>query len=482
LAETRRQTCFRERPDAPDLPDVRPWRSELNAREPLDLDSRRIAGRAVIALPGALVRRHWSFVRDVAMLTTGKFAALLVTFVTTPIISRLFEPEHFGIGALFLSLITIAAALATLSYERSVVIAKAEADALLLSRLAFYALAATCALLWLVALAAWILALQLPFADKLGVWTWVLPVGLMLTGLSQIADSCLTRTKQYTRIAVSDVVQSATIAGSRIASGAAFGSSTWGVIVGLLLGTVAELAVVFGGIRPWAAGAFSLDKSRNLRDLAVQYKDFPLYSAPNAFVRMLSQEMPTVMFAVMFTPAVVGYYAMASRLARLPLKLAAAALQRVVLQRLSQIANEGRRISPAYVKITFGLALVALGPFLLLWLFGETLLTAFLGAKWEAGGHYVVILVPWLYAIWVSSPASTVMTVLRRQSLLLKVQILLALARLTVFAWAYWIGASPETTLQAFVAVSAVSNSSSVFMTYFIARKADRTRSPQPPR
>jgi len=430
----------------------------------------------VIALPDSVFRRHYGFVRDVAMLITGKFAALLVTLVTTPIISRLFEPEDFGVGALFLSLVTIAAALATLSYERAVVVAKADADALVLCRLAFYAVMTSCGCLWLAALVSAILGTHLPFSDKLGVWIWILPIGLLLTGTSQIADSLLTRTKQYRRIAVSDLVQSSTVAGTRIASGAAFGSSVWGVITGLLLGTVAELSVVFGGIRPWAAGGLVLKNSRPLRQIATEFKDFPLYSAPNAFIRMLSQEMPTVMFALMFAPAVVGYYAMASRLARLPLKLAAQALQRVILQRLSQIANEGRRLGPAYVKITLGLALGAALPFLVLWMFGENLLAAFLGAKWEAGSHYVVILVPWLYAIWVSSPAATVMTVLRRQSMLLKVQILLALARLTVFAWAYTTNASPETTLQAFVAVSAVSASGSIFMTYFIVRRADQTR------
>jgi hypothetical protein len=77
----------------------------------------------------------------------------------------------------------------------------------------------------------------------------------------------------------------------------------------------------------------------------------------------------------------------------------------------------------------------------------------------------------------VSSPASTVLTVLRRQSLLLWVQLLLAAARLAIFAGAYVVGASPESTLEMFVAVSTLSGLGSAFMTYFIAREADLARS-----
>jgi O-antigen/teichoic acid export membrane protein len=428
----------------------------------------------MITQPLATLRRHRSFVRDVATLITGKTAALVITFIFTPIISRLFEPGDFGIGALFTSLCMIASTLATLSWERAAVVAKAESEAVQLCRLAVYSAVITCGVLWSAGLLALAIGLPLPYADTMGIWVWVVPVGLFLLCVTQIADSWLTRTKRYKTIVASDLSNSITISGTRVVSGAAFGSSVWGVIAGYLLGSVAEITAAFSGVRPWATRRPPSEPLPDLRRTAAAYKDFPLYSAPNAFIKQFSQDLPTITFAVMFSPAVVGFYAMASRLARLPLKFAAQALQRVVLQRLARVANEGRPIAPAYTKVTVTLAAVALPPFALIWLVGDTLLTLFLGAKWEQAGHYVVILVPWLYMLWVSSPASTVMTVLRRQALLLRAQILLAIARLTVFAIAYAVSATPETTLHAFVAVSAIASVGSIFITYVMARRADR--------
>src|SRR5262245_33543430 len=165
----------------------------------------------MVTEPLATLRRHRNFVRDVATLITGKTAALLITFIGTPIISRLFEPGDFGVGALFTSLCTTASTLATLSWERAAVVAKDESEAVQLCRLAFYSVVITCALLWFAGLLALAFGLPLPYAKTMGIWVWVLPVGLFLLGLTQIADSWLTRAKRYKTIAVSDLSMSITI-------------------------------------------------------------------------------------------------------------------------------------------------------------------------------------------------------------------------------------------------------------------------------
>jgi O-antigen/teichoic acid export membrane protein len=435
----------------------------------------RSESSVVATRPFKILRRHSSFVRDVATLISGKAVALVVTFFTTPIISRLFEPEHFGVGALFTSLISIMGTLATLSWERAVVLAKEESEVVGLCRLGVIALVGSCLLLWLFQGLMVAFGLHIPFSDKLGIWTWALPFGLLLMGLAQIADGVLTRVKDFISMAISDVTASLLTAGSRIASGAIFGSTVWGVVTGLMVGDFAELAVVFRASRR-SLRSRSIQEVPRLSSLAAEYKDFPLYSAPTAFIRMLSQELPTVMFSIMFAPAVVGYYAMATRLARLPLRLAAQSLQRVLMQRLALIANEGRELAPAYTKMTLALSLVAFPPFAILWLFGERILAIFLGPKWEIAGRYAVVLAPWLYSLWVSNPATTVMTVLRKQALLLRVQILLAIARLAIFGIAYKVAASAEATLQAFVTVSAIAAFGSVVVTYVIVRRADRQK------
>jgi len=147
-----------------------------------------------------------------------------------------------------------------------------------------------------------------------------------------------------------------------------------------------------------------------------------------------------------------------------------------VLQKFAELHNGNRRLAPAFAKLTIGLAAVALPPFLALWIWGEWLCRFVLGERWTVAGRYVVIVVPWLYALWVSNPAAATMTVLRRQAVLFKAQIVLAAARIAVFGVALVTTAGPESTLRAFVIVSAVAAVSSCIMTYLIAHRVDQRR------
>jgi O-antigen/teichoic acid export membrane protein len=423
-----------------------------------------------------LLQRHRVFVLDIATLITGKAAGFVFTLAATPIISRLFTPHDYGIGAIFATLVLIAVTVASLTWERAVIVAASKTEAVLLSRLGWYTLLSISMLAWLIALAVWACGGSLPYADQLGAWIWLLPIGVIGLGAGQLADAWLTRSRQFKPIARSEVALAVVTTGSRILCGAFTGSSVWALILSQLVGRGAKIVVALRAIPRRISVLTVVGSAKRLRVVAARHRDFPLYGAPNLFLRNFSQELPTVMFGLMYSPAVVGYYAMASRLGRLPLNLASVALQRVVLQKFAELHNGNRRLAPAFAKVTIGLAAVALPPFLALWIWGEWLCTFVLGARWTVAGKYVVIVVPWLYALWVSNPAAAVMTVLRRQSMLFKAQIVLAAARLTVFGVALVTTAAAESTLHAFVIVSAVAAVSSCIMTYLIARRSDRQR------
>jgi O-antigen/teichoic acid export membrane protein len=435
--------------------------------------------QAGVMLPSSLRRlmqRHEAFVRDLTTLITGRVAAFIFTLAATPLISRLFTPEDYGVGALFAALTLIAVAVASLTWERAVIVAKTRADALRLGRLGWYTLLFVAVIAWLGGMLAWTCGFTLPYSEAMGGWAWLLPLAVIALGAGQIVDGWLTREKRFKPIARSEVALAAVTMGLRIACGALTGSSVWAMITSQVIGRVAKIFVAIRAIEPRALRRMACGRIWRLRSVAARYRDFPLHGAPNQLLRNFSQELPTVVFGVMFAPAVVGYYAMASRLARLPLNLASVALQRVVMQKFAELHNNGRALAPVYAKVTIGLAVIALPAFIFLMLWGEWLCTLVLGRRWTIAGQYVVILAPWLYVLWISNPASAAMTVLRKQPLLFKAQAVLAVARAAVFAIAYVTGASAEETLRGFVLVSAIAGIGSSTMTYVVARRIGRHR------
>ncbi|MEL7447994.1 MAG: oligosaccharide flippase family protein [Pseudomonadota bacterium] len=429
----------------------------------------------------AIFHRNREFVNSVATLMTGRSLAFVIGFAFVPIVARLFDPADFGRATLFISVVSVMGSISTLRLERAAVLPKNDGEGAGLIRLAVLALLALCAVLLLLNVAAWLFDFQLPLADRLGGWTWALPLGLAVFSLINIAEGWLVRKKQYRIMANTDVARATAMGGLRVAAGAAFGSSTWALIVAYLIAFGGRAAALVGAmVRSMPdrdeRAKLAADADHSLGALGRQYKDFPLYNAPAGFVRNFSENLPVVMLGYLFAPAVVGFYAMANRIVRAPLGLASAAVRRVYLQRAATIHNDQLSLRGSLIKTTVVLAAIGIVPFGLLWLEGELLFRFVLGEKWTFAGRYAQILAPWLYSTWVISATGSLAVVLRKQALWLRMQIIITALRLAVFAYAYSSGATPEWTLQAFAAVSVAANAVIMAVTFGLVAQADGRR------
>ena len=65
-----------------------------------------------------------TFADNVLTLTGGATIALLITLLASPITSRIFGPQEFGLAALFRSPATMLGAIACLRYEMAIVLPK----------------------------------------------------------------------------------------------------------------------------------------------------------------------------------------------------------------------------------------------------------------------------------------------------------------------------------------------------------------------
>jgi len=152
-------------------------------------------------------------------------------------------------------------------------------------------------------------------------------------------------------------------------------------------------------------------------------------------------------------------------------------VRKVYQQRAAKLRNRGLPLQGMLTKTTVILALLGVVPFGILWLFGEQLLTVFLGERWANAGHFVEILAPWLYMIWTTIPSAALMVVLRKQALWLRIQVGATVMRLGVFLIAYLMSATPEQTLIAFVSLSVLGQTGIIMTMFRLERKDWKQRS-----
>jgi O-antigen/teichoic acid export membrane protein len=252
-----------------------------------------------------------------------------------------------------------------------------------------------------------------------------------------------------------------------------FGSSSYGLIFGNIFG-------LFGRFGIQAAASFDATKSvfrrfdlRSMRAIGRQYADFPKLNAPAGFIFSLGQNLPVLLFGVMFSPAVAGFYAMAHRLSQVPVKIVAMSTRRVFLQKAAAVNKRGNSLRKAYVLTSGGLALLGVLPFGLLWLYGQPLLSLILGERWFDAGRYVEIMAPWLFMLLVVSPSPSVFVVLRKQNYWLITQIVMTCLRLSAFGLAFLLASSAEWTLKAFVVATVCGNLGTIGLVLFLISRHD---------
>ena len=70
------------------------------------------------------------FARNILTLMTGTAIAQAIPIAISPILTRLYSPEDFGVFALYMGVVSIGGILATGRYEMSVMLPKKDSDAM----------------------------------------------------------------------------------------------------------------------------------------------------------------------------------------------------------------------------------------------------------------------------------------------------------------------------------------------------------------
>jgi len=349
--------------------------------------------------------RQSQMVRSAAILATGTAAAQAVAILASPVLTRLYPPEAFGLYATFLALVSSLTPAATGRYEVALMLPRAQRSARELYAVALWFCIALCTLLALLATTLLGAGLAPSVLSNLGDWALVAPLTLLGVGIFNATSYAANRGSRYRDIARSSVIQATTIATVNIGLGLA-GADFSGLIVGNLVGvTVSLLYLVitqrdFIGKVPFACSA-------RKKILVRRYASFPLYNASTGILDGVTANLPVFFIVAYFSPEIAGYFALVIRVLSAPLSLVSSSVSRVNLKKVVDLANRGGDIV-GYLKQA---ALVLLGvslPAALVFIFWGPPIFAFVfGDNWLEAGDISRILAFALVIKFVSSTLSS---------------------------------------------------------------------------
>lgn len=360
---------------------------------------------------------------------TGTTIAQAIPIAISPILTRIYTPEDFGMFALFISATSVFATVVTGRYSLAIMLPKKDSEAV---NIVFLSI--------LIAIIVSICTLIIVFffnqtiADLLGdsnisSWLYLIPVSILFSGIYQSCNYWSNRKKQFKRLAMNKIIQSGTNSVTNLGMGFnGFGAS--GLIVGSFLGQITATFVLAKKI--WKEDNNSLRYVKKLKVFALmkRYKKLPFFNLPNALIDTFRLSGINILIAKFFTTATLGQFSFAWKILQAPLALIGGSLSQVFFQ---EVASANKVDLSHKVKIfLIKASLVATPIFTIIYLFSVDIFVFIFGKEWQLAGEAASVMAPWLFLNFLSSPLSTLFLVLDKQDILLIFSILFMIVPLSI--------------------------------------------------
>lgn len=346
---------------------------------------------------------------------SGTAIAQVIGFALMPVISRLFNPDDFGVLGSFNSFMLVANAAVTMQYAQAIMLPKKHEDAanvLAISIITAFLITFS-TLCFSVYFSDWLLkVLEAPQAKWM---IWFLPVAVLVRGINQSFQAWCIRRKEFKKTAVSQIYRSLSTGTIHIMLGL-LGSGGRGLITGSVSGngiaTINLAHQVFGKDRELITKSLCW---RVIKKYFVEYRDFPFYSAPQSIMNALSNGLPVLLLSYYYDLSVAGAYAFGLKLIHIPMSFVLTALRQVLFQRVSEAYNDGQKLLPLFFKSTLGLLVVSIVPSIFIFIFAPTIFVWVFGDQWYTAGEFSRWLIIWMIVAFSNVPSTLFARVLRKQ-------------------------------------------------------------------
>lgn len=342
------------------------------------------------------------FAKSVAILFSGTVIAQAIPIAVSPILTRIYRPDEFGLLAIYAACVTVLSVIATMRFELAITLPDNHLDAANLVMLTLKVCTLISALLFVpITLFGRDMAVALGH-ERLAFWLYLLPLSVLASGVFSTLQFWYNRLSQYKTIAVNRVQQSLLTAGTQIS----FGLSK--VSGGLLIGSVfANLTFTsWIGRKLWEHNKtlFKQTNSQAQLQLARRYSSHPKYIAPSQLIGVTAQQIPLLIISTVYSLAATGFFSLAFRLVSLPTTLVASAIGDVYRQKIAEEYNQKGEFRTIFLKTLIATSSLALLPSLVLYASAPTLFALLFGESWRIAGEYAQILIISAYVQFIFTP------------------------------------------------------------------------------
>lgn len=410
------------------------------------------------------------FIRNILLVVSGTAGAQAITFLFYPLITRLYDPESFGVLGTFTAITAVVMPIAALTYPIAIVLPKNDNNAKRIAKLSIYI-----SLFISIVLSILIILFGKKAAEVFGIasisaFLILIPISMFFDALKQVIQQWLIRKKQFKVIARISVSQSLIVNACKAGGGLIYPSGVVLIVLTVLGNAIFAIQLWLGSLK-WSNknDAFSLKhiKNNNFKKIAVIHRDFPFYRAPETVVYFFSESVVVIALAYFYNTTVVGSFTLARLAMMAPTGLLGKAVNDVFYPKAVELYSDKNRLRNLYIKSTLGILFVAGLPFLLIIIAGPTIFEIVFGKEWFIAGEYARWVSIWMVFSLTARPAIALFPVLNVQRLFLLSQALFLILKATSLLVANELIGTALSLVALYSLASALSFIALIFLAYF---------------
>ncbi|WP_141047372.1 lipopolysaccharide biosynthesis protein [Aliarcobacter cryaerophilus] len=347
------------------------------------------------------LRAKSEFSKNTLTLMIGSALAQVIPILISPILTRVYTPEEFGIFALYIAFISIGASLVTAKYETAILLPKKEENAKYLVYISSI-FALFFSLLFLIVYLVFDKQLNDFFKVTNSVFYFV-PFGIFLFAIYAILLQWTNRKKEYKNMNKNRLIQASSISIFQVLIGL-FNKISLGLVLSDMLGRIIAVILILKRVlKQVRLTTFSLKKAISL---VRRYKKFPKYEMPATVINITSYELVYIIIPIYFSSTTAGLYFLVFRVLMTPVGFIGTAITEVFKNRAIEDLNKYNSCRNIYKKIFLFLFSLGIFPLLIITIWGQEIFSVVFGDEWREAGLYAQILTPLALLRLVSSPLS----------------------------------------------------------------------------
>ncbi|CDO03670.1 colanic acid exporter [Oceanobacillus picturae] len=412
-----------------------------------------------------------SFVRNIIIMSTGTIAAQAISLLLTPIITRIYGPESYGLMGVFIAIMGVVTPIAALTYPIAIVLPKKNKEAQSLAQLSIYISIGLAILVLLILCFFKQFIVRLFNIEEISPYLFLIPVVILCAGFFQVMEQWLIRTKQFGISAKVAFSQSLLVNGAKTGLGYLHPFATTLIILSSINEGIRAIMMLVFSKKTGKPLPFQFTKLLSLKTTAKKYEDFPLFRAPQVLLNAFSDNMPVLLLSVFFGPASAGFYTLCRSVLKVPSNLIGKSIGDVFYPRISEAKNNGENLTKLIRKAILLLGAVGIIPFGVIVAFGPWLFTFIFGAGWEVAGEYARWISLWMFFNFTYQPCIRALPVLSAQGFHLIFTVLTLLVQTSNIIIGYYIFSSDLVIIALFGSSGAILCIVLILITLRISKK-----------